>query len=363
VPDAAERLARRYRTLATQELHGYCDLYERIALAIVDDPEVLGLFASLVDRVNERSLAVLGFAAVHDLVLADRDEPLGAIYASGEGDPWPAFRDLVTRRFDDIAHTMTTRTVQTNEVGRAAVLVPALSEVANRVDHRPLALIEIGPSAGLNLLLDRFHISYDDGRGHGPADAAVRLDCRLLGDRRPPLVDDLHLADRRGVDLAPLDANDPADARWLAACLWPGMTERAERLAAALAEARAQPPHLVEGDAVELIGSLIDAVPGDAVPVVMATWALAYIDTAGRTSVGESLAAAGARRDVVAITAEYPGMAPWVPVPAGGPPVQADQGATVLGLGHWSPTGTTTVALGWTHAHGRWLEWLDVTTG
>jgi hypothetical protein len=362
VPDAADRLARRYHRLATQELHGYCDVYERIALAIVDDPEVLGLFASLVDRVNERSLGVLGFAAVHDLVLADPDEPLAAVYASGEGDPWPAFRDLVTRRFDDIAHTMTTRTVQTNEVGRTAVLVPALSEAAHRVDHRPLALIEIGPSAGLNLLLDRYRIAYDDGRRYGPEDATVALDCRLLGDHRPPLVDDLHLADRRGVDLAPLDANDPDDARWLRACLWPGITERAERLAAAVTVAQAHPPLLVRGDAVAVLGSLIDSVADDVVPVVMATWALAYLHPEGRAAIGDSLATAGAHRDVIAITAEYPAMTPWVPVPDDGPPVQADQGATLLGFGHWSPAGNTAGPLGWTHAHGRWLQWLGVTT-
>ena len=46
---------------------------------------------------------------------------------------------------------------------------------------RPLALIEVGASAGLNLLFDRYGYDYGAGRSAGDPSAPVRFTCALRG--------------------------------------------------------------------------------------------------------------------------------------------------------------------------------------
>lgn len=356
-----ERLAGRYRWLADREFHGYCPTYERLALAIAADAEVLGRLATLVGPLDERHVPVLAFAATHDVALAEPDGALATSYTEAGTDPWPAWRELLLTRFDELAATMARRSIQTNEVGRAAAIVPALGLAAERAGTRRLALIELGPSAGLNLLFDRFHIVYDDGRSSGPTDSPVQLTCRLVGPRRPPLPEHLDVVERSGIDLAPLDVTDPDDARWLAACLWPRLHERATRLDAAIGLARREPPRLRRGDAVtllpEVLAELAARTPDDTLLAVVATWVLAYLGDAERRELTQPLADLGARRPVVFVTAEYPGIAPWIPVPErveGQPP----GGATLLGAATWAPDGDRRDALAWMHAHGDWLAWV-----
>jgi len=157
---AADELAGFYEHLAVAEFDGYCDLYARLARAMAADPEMLTLVAGLIPAT--KVVPILLFAAVHDLVLRDPSLELAAIYRGAPGDPWPAFRDLVRDRLDEVRAITSTRTVQTNEVGRCAVLVAATTAVQRRLDG-PLALVELGPSAGLNLRFDRYGYRYSDG--------------------------------------------------------------------------------------------------------------------------------------------------------------------------------------------------------
>ena len=359
--ELAERLASRYRWLAERELRGYCPTYERLALAIADDREVLERLVGLLGPVDERHVPVLTFAATHDLVLADPASPLAQAYADDDADPWPPWRALLLDRFDDLATTMARRSIQTNEVGRAAALVPAMGVAAASFGTTDVALVELGPSAGLNLFLDRFHIVYDDGRSFGPMDSTVQLACRVTGPHAPPLPDALTIFAREGIDVAPLDVTDPADARWLAACLWPRLHARAGRLQAAITLARAEPPTLHRGDAVTLLPRVLADVGAhvgdDTLLIVDATWVLAYLDDAARLALADELALLGATRPVAFVTAEYPGVAPWIPVPErveGQPP----GGATLLGLATWSPAGHQATALAWMHAHAEWIAWV-----
>ena len=118
------------------------------------------------------------------------------------------------------------RRTQTNEVGRCAILLPVLARLQG-----PLALVEVGASAGLCLLLDRYRYRYGD-RSVGDASAPVLLDCEVSGPvpvpKRVPEV-----AWRRGIDVARIDVTDDDDVRWLEACVWPDQTERIARLLAA----------------------------------------------------------------------------------------------------------------------------------
>jgi hypothetical protein len=98
------------------------------------------------------------------------------------------------------------RAPQTNEIRRSAALLPALWWVLGQVGERPVALSELGASAGLNLLLDRFGIQTPQGLA-GPADSTVQLRPEWRGT--PPAARPLNVVDRAGVDLHPIDVRAP----------------------------------------------------------------------------------------------------------------------------------------------------------
>ena len=373
-----EKLAARFRLLADGDFAGYCPAYDRIARALADEDDALGLLIGLVP-VNRTP--VLSLAATHDLVLADPGGELAAIYRGDlERDPWPAFRALLYHHTDQIRDLMATRSIQTNEVGRTTALLPALATVTARQraggDERGLALLEIGPSAGLNLALDRFRFTYTDGNGDplvesGPASSPLHLLCDVRGVHLPPMPSvPLRIALREGIDLEPIDVDDDDACRWLSACLWPGIPDRSQRLATAIAIARCDPPRLHEGNAVTDLARHLDDIGGEFLPVVLSTWALAYVDPEGRQSVVDTIDAIGASRDLAFVTAEAPGVTPWVPTAdersaeaaAGAGAGGGDGTTTVVGLRHWRDAQVSTDALGFMHPHGRWLAWLTGET-
>lgn len=351
-----EYLADYYRWLADAEFRDHDPLYERVARAMADEPALLDRLAPLAEP---KFVPVLVNAAVHDLVLREPDQPLAAVYRAGEGDPWPAYRALLVERFDELADLVRHRSIQTNEVGRVAALLPALAEV-HRGAGRPLALVELGPSAGLNLLLDRYGVTYRDRSGRalrtvGPATSPVQLDCDLLGETPALGATAPPIAWRVGLDRRPIDVRDPAARRWLQACLWPSARDRGRRLEAALSIAVDDPPDVRAGDAVAGLADLLGEAPPTLQVVVAATWVLAYLDDDQRRSLAEVLAGAG--RPVAMVTGEYPGVAPWVPDPPRPPHAAAGTGATLVGLGRWDRGAVDARALAWMQAHGRWLDW------
>ena len=140
---------------------------------------------------------------------------------------------------------MRTRRTQTNEAARCAVLMPALAELP-----QPLALLEVGASAGLTLLPDIYSYDYEGYLVAGTDPSAPTLKCRPSGP--VPLPAQVpEIAWRAGIDINPLDVNNAEDVEWLSCLVWPGEADRAERLQAAVAVARTHPPTLYQGDLVE----------------------------------------------------------------------------------------------------------------
>ena len=361
-------LAERFLELAANDFAGYSPVYERIARAIADDEASLAL---LLDAAPVGRTPVLALAATHHLVLGGAGGALPDIYAGrADADPWPPFRDLLHSHHAEVLHLMRTRSIQTNEVGRSAALLPALGRVAaeraRAGDDRPLALVEIGPSAGLNLFLDRFGVTYRRAGAVvaqvGDATSAVQLSCELRGPSDPDLSDlPPRLAVRTGVDLSPVDVTDDDACRWLSACVWPGVPDRPARLAAAIQMARTDPPTLLTGDATTDLEPLVAALPHDVVPVVVATWALAYLGRDGRAAVLAALDRIGVARDLALVTAEEPRITPWIPpVPteiAACGDADGDGTGTVLGLRTWRDGTATDTLLALCHPHVRWMAW------
>jgi hypothetical protein len=222
----------------------YAALLERAA----DDLARGGLVADLVATyrgvpiLDALPLRVLG--AVHAMVLGGRAAALAAFYPSAGGhfEAEGAFRalcDLCEVHRDELRDAAATLRVQTNEVRRSAVLAPGFLRVAARTGL-PLRIREIGSSAGLNLLFDRYR--YELG-AHRWGDAAAPLVIAASWDGAPPDLDaPLRVANRRGCDLAPFDVRDAAHRLRLESFVWPEQLDRLALLRAAIAIALREPP-------------------------------------------------------------------------------------------------------------------------
>jgi hypothetical protein len=215
--------------------------------------------------------------------------------------------DALSGRFEDFAavlreHADTLRArlethgVQTNEVQRCTMVLPTLLAAAAETGL-PLELVELGPSAGLNLAVDRYRYRYANG-GFGPADALLELTVEERGGRVPGqlLERELVVRRRRGIDLAPIDATTPEGYLLLRSFLWPGLDDRVARLDAAVETLRRMPdrPELIEGDYAKLLPSVLADRPSDALTVVFETFSVVYLPDEDARELGEALENAGA---------------------------------------------------------------------
>ena len=268
--------ARRYRRWATVEATGSSPTYVRLALACAGDPAVTELLDGEEQRCHQPNL-LFGVLRLHGVDVAD---PPAALTWVGE------HPDLVRAE-------LRARRTQTNEVARCAVVVPALAELDG-----PLALVEVGASAGLNLLLDRWRYRWTRPSGDvvaGPADAPLEIRCAVTDDQ--PLPSRLpRVGWRCGLDLHPLDAADPDDRAWLRALVWPEHTDRAERLDAALSVAAAEPPPVLVGDLATDLPALLDRVPAGLTPVVLHSVVLTYVAPEQRSDMRALLRQRGVHR-------------------------------------------------------------------
>ena len=238
-----DTLRKAFVLFAATQCAGHSPLYERLAIGIADDEPLLELVMSAAPPQQRPTLL---FAAVHELVVQERQHPLAMYYASvtspvADGDPLPAFRDFCSSYRERLLDRMRTGGTQTNDVRRSAALAIGLHYLRGQLS-KPLVLVELGASAGLLLLFDRYRINVG-GRVLGPeastVDVPVAADKQMLA-LLPAATP--HVADRVGVDLAPVDLGDPAQVRWLEAFVWPEAHDDRDRLRAAIAIARTDPP-------------------------------------------------------------------------------------------------------------------------
>ncbi|BAL89310.1 hypothetical protein AMIS_40900 [Actinoplanes missouriensis 431] len=301
-----------YAEFAAREARGVSPAYDRLATAVAADPEILELLGTVPPAKRQPNLL---FAVVRRL-------------GGPVGDP-AAFHDYAVAHWPAIRTGLLTRATQTNEIGRCALLLPILAALP-----QPLALLEVGASAGLNLYPDRYGYDYD---GHRIGADEPVLTCALTGTPAPRRLPEI--AWRAGLDRNPLTITDPDDRAWLEALIWPEHHERRDRLhqAAALA---AQPP-LTRGDLVDDLPALAAQAPRDATLVVFHTSVLYQVPPPRR----ERFAALV--RDLPGhwISVEAPGVIPLGQLPA--PPDGALHNVVAL----------DGAAKGWARPHGQALTW------
>lgn len=249
------------------------------------------------------------FAAVKYLLWEEPGDRLAELYARaarGE-EPSPdlplAFEAFCARHARAILDLVRKRSVQTNEVGRCAFLMPAFGVVARHA-RRHLAIVDVGASAGLNLLWDRFDYRYSDGSEFGAGSSPVRIECVVCG-RMPRIpVPFPKVASRVGIDMHPLDLGDEDQYRWLQALVWPDRESRSARLAAARRIWLQHRPRVVSGDALTLLPLLIAETPRDAALCVIHTHVLNQFPVDARCAFSEILRSASHSRPVYRISAE-----------------------------------------------------------
>ena len=366
-----DRIQRRFGEFAAE--YAALPLYAALCRELARDDEAAALL--LVARPGQ-ARPVLWLAAVHDLVLKNPDSLAAQWFPSvvgpgmtPDGDPWPDVRQFALAHHDELEARIATHGTQTNEVNRAVYVALGLALAAADVPDLPVALLELGASAGLLLGVERYAVELtapEAREGEGPVrlgDPGSSVRCSGV-DRRGAAhrlvnhgVGLPHDVARVGLDLEPVDVADDDAVRWLEACLWPDVPGRVERFRAARSLLRDDAQTLVAGDMVDdLPAALARAAAGpgpDGHLVVLTSWALTYLEPARRPDVLHHLRAAATDvRALSWLSAEPPGCVPGLVTPAEGL-----EGNTVLGLHRWRDgRALEPMVLGSCHPHGAWVD-------
>lgn len=346
IHESLEALAEIFKRFAMLECRGSSALYEYLSLSIAEDGDLLHLAAHVPPG---QPVPNLFFAAVHYLLLRDPSPPLSRYYRSLEPNPgafqeaYPAFREFALDHAEAIKQLLTTRKVQTNEVRRTAYLFLAFSLIAKLAGGQPLALIEIGTSAGLNLMWDHYAYSYGDYGAFGDANAPVQIESSLQGSKRPPYPIKIPpVIYRLGIDLNPIDVRDAGEAMWLRALIWPEHEERVLRLQKAIEVVKRSPPRLLAGDGVDLLPQAARTAPDEAALCIFHTYTINQFSPEARDKFSALIEEQAALRgELYYLSAEWPG-----------PPHPR------LELTTWLEGRKDHRLLAYCDPHGRWIEWL-----
>jgi hypothetical protein len=225
-------------------------------LQIVDDSELIDFLFALPAAKRQPNLLL---AAVRYLAKAALD--------------WPAFKRLVLSNAVDLRALILARATQTDEPGRCAALLPILATLPG-----PLALLEVGASAGLCLFPDYYRYDYDRYTVHGQFASAQSptFRCTVSGPMPKPAAVP-RIVWRAGLDLNPIDVARPDEVEWLVALIWPEQTERLENLRAAIDVGCSQPSMIRQGDLRTDLRVLAARAPSDATFVIFHTAVLIYL--------------------------------------------------------------------------------------
>jgi hypothetical protein len=319
-----ERLAREYLRFSA-ETAGRSPLYGELTRQVAGDRELLTILCELPPAKRQPNLLLAAVRHVYGDYARD----------------WPQFRERFFARRTEILALIAERRTQTNEPARCATLVPVLRRLP-----QPLALLEVGASAGLCLLPDRYGYDYGAGRRLAAAELDGRgpvFHCDV--DSAAPVPRSLpEVVWRAGLDLAPIDVTDQESVRWLESLVWPGEGDRLTLLRAAIEVARRDPPRVVAGDLRHDLPALARQAPSHATLVVFHTAVLGYVWNAeDRRGLARAVRDVGARW----IANEAPGLVQTTSPPASGRP---DEAAFLLTV--------DAEPVAWTDPHGAWLTWL-----
>ena len=279
---------------------------------------------------------------IHSLHLKGAEPGLAAIYDDRAGVDDAAIVAAAIRAHEADLMPWLDGPPQTNEAGRSSNFIAAMLWLAEQGLPPRFQCLEIGSSAGINLMLDRYH--YDlAGVQVGPEPGAMRFKPEWQGASPPD--QRIEIVSAKGCDVAPVDLTDPDQALRLKAYIWPEHTVRFERMAAAIVEAGKSPPDLVRMNAANFIETELARPQQDGTTrVLMHSIVWQYVPAEQQGRVTAAIEAAGA-----AATPERP--LAWISLEA-----NRVLHLHELVLRHW-PGGGEPVMLAHAHPHGANIDW------
>lgn len=318
-------------------------LYHSLSLAIAEDLKLL----KLAKHCNPNQPGpLLFFAAAHFLLLQGRSHPLANYYPSLEGqkeidvDVYSLFQGFCLSNKSALIPLLTGRRVQTNEVRRSAFLYPAFSYLCQFFGGEPINLIEIGPSAGLNLNLDEYAYQYGENIHRGDPQSLVKLLCTLKGNTVPALPEDFPVvASRLGLELSPVSIESHDEQLWLQALIWPEHLDRFELMRAAIEVREQQPQTIIAGDVLHTLPEALSAIRNKHPVLVYSSLVLYQLSDQHKQDLKQMLSDAAQDRTLFHISAEWDGVE------------QLEIICTDYQMGD-------SIHLANSEAHGRWLQWL-----
>ena len=340
-----QKLAQIFKRFSEETYLGSSPLYAALSNGIAEDIDVLDIASSA----RGRPVPNLLFTSVHYLLMSGADGALSSFYPGLTPDPrsntdaYPHFREFCLAHESAIRELLSTRLVQTNEVGRCAYLMPAFSLIADENPGLSLSLVDIGTSAGLHLLWDRYSYEYTRHAITGDTSSPVRIKADVRGSNLPPIPARFPpVAFRIGLDLNPVRLTDPDSAMWLGALIWPEHERRAAQLEGAIGLAIDNPPTLVAGNALETLPDVLDRIPADSTLCIFHNYTLNQFSLDDRSRFDSILEECSMDRDVHLLSGE--GL--W------------GHDYATLELVSIRGSSRSSRKLANVDFHGRWLEWV-----
>lgn len=269
------RLIRAFHAFRDDCIHSSpSPLYASLTDEIVKDDELLGLCEYI--RPGQPAPNML-LGAVHYLLLKNVHHPLSNYYASitpyvkDVKDAFPLFKKFCSLYREEIISLLQTKLVQTNEVRRTAYLYPSFSYIYSQT-RKPLAIIELGTSAGLQLLWDRYSYCYGGTEHFGNSQSSVTITSQIIGTNKPYLSKvSPPVSNRIGLDLHINDVTNDEDYSWLMALIWPEHHKRRELFKGAAEMVAKTDLELIEGDGIQMIPEIASHIPHSSILCIFHT--------------------------------------------------------------------------------------------
>ncbi|MDP9728941.1 DUF2332 domain-containing protein [Alicyclobacillus tolerans] len=335
-------LSERFKRFAELECSDSSRLYEFLAIEISKDNELLELSSHCKQGQPVPNLLL---ASVHYLLLSGIDHELKEFYPSITVNPlpvekvFPSFKDFCMQHQNEIIDLLQSRLVQTNEIRRCTYLYPSFSYIYNKV-HKPLSLIEIGTSAGLQLLWDKYSYSYGTDDTYGEQNSGVHLTAELRNGnipQFPPISPPVYT--KIGIDLHVIDLSNHHDYLWLKSLIWPEHKERLELFEKAAQLLNKNPVNLIEGDGVSLLPKIVEQISQDSTVCIFHTHVANQMPNELKTQLIDHVKSIGAMRDVFHLYNNI-----------------SDLGK--LHLDYYIKGEEFNEIIALTDGHGRWFDWV-----
>ena len=335
------QLALRFENFSTIECKGSSELYEFLSIKVSEDNEILELCK---EAREGQPVPNLLFGAVHYLLLKGMNHPVKQYYPSIVGNyrkveeqAFISFKEFCNIYKEEIILILKTKLVQTNEVRRCSYLYPIISLIYSKV-KKPLSLVEIGTSAGLQLLWDKYSYSYGTDEIYGDKNSSVHITSDVKGGKIPEMLPEAPpVSSKIGLDLHVNDLRDVEDYLWLKALIWPEHRERLELFEKAAECYKENPVELIEGDGVNLLTEVLETLSEDTAICVFHTHVANQLPEDLKHTLIETIEETGNGKDVFHIYNNI-----W---------------DRKLHLDYFIDGVEHNEIIGDTDGHGRWFEW------